>query len=155
MGIAPCAPNPVTPGIVTFDPVAFAAAFPAFATVPSAALTANFNLACLQLDNSCCSVVRDAPTRANLLNLLTAHITALLNGVNGAPPAGTVGRIASATQGSVSVQTEMLAQSESASYYQQTPWGAQYWQSTLPYRTARYVSPRCAAGFDSWDAWPQ
>lgn len=154
MGISSCTPNPVTPGIVTFDPSAFQESFPAFASVSDAALEANFAFATLMLDNSCCSVVRDAPTRAQLLNLATAHITALLNGVNGQPPTGVVGRISQAQQGSVSLSSEMLAKTESASYWQQTPWGAQYWQSTVKYRTARYV-PRCDAGaFDVGGGWP-
>lgn len=145
---------PVTPGIVEFDPAAFKADYPSFSTVSDAACTFNFNLACLQLNNSYCSVVQDEPTRAQLLNLLTAHITALLNGVNGAPPAGTVGRISGATQGSVSVQTEFKTDSEAASYYTQTQWGATFWQSTAVYRTMRYVrASRCDDA--SWNAWPQ
>lgn len=146
----------VTPGIVVFDPAAFIAAFPSFATVPSSALTANFNFACLQLNNTLTSVVQDEPTRAQLLNLLTAHITALLNGVNGQAPSGVVGRIASASQGSVSVQMQFDTKSFSEAYYTQTPWGVQYWQSTAPYRTARYVKPRCfGVGGMPWNAWPQ
>lgn len=156
MGIDACTPQPVTPGIVTFDPAAFIVAYPAFATVPSPVLTANFMLATLMLNNSCCSIVQDAPTRAILLNLITAHITALLNGENGQPPQGIVGRINSASEGSVSVGTEMLAKTESASYWQQTQYGSIFWQATLVYRTARYVPP-CNAGFgfSPWDAWPQ
>ena len=155
MGISPCAPQPVTPGIVTFVPADFTAAFPAFASVPTGVLTANFGFATLMLNNSCCSVVRDAPTRANLLNLMTAHITALLNGTNGQPPQGVVGRISSAAEGSVSLSTEMLAKSESASYWQQTPWGAMFWQATIGYRTAHYVAPVCGpSGFSPWDGWP-
>lgn len=138
---------------MTFDPAAFVQAFPAFATVPQAALTANFALACLQLNNSCGSVVCDAPTRAQLLNLLVAHITALLNGANGQPPQGVVGRIAQASEGSVSVSAEWAASvSSSEAYYIQTPWGAAYWQATLPYRTARYVPP---CDFDYCEGWPQ
>jgi Protein of unknown function (DUF4054) len=157
MGISLCTPTVITPGIVTFDPVAFAAAFPAFATVPGAALTANFNLATLQLENDCCSAVCDAPTRASLLNLITAHITALLNGVNGQPPQGVVGRISQAQQGSVSVQTEFESESEAAAYYAQTPWGLQYWQSTLRWRTAHYIPAHhhWDSGEAAWDAWPQ
>lgn len=157
MGIAPCNGQTITLGVVTFDPTAFVAAFPAFATVPQAALTANFGFAELQLENDCCSVVCDAPTRANLLNLLTAHITALLNGINGQPPAGVVGRVSSAQQGTVSVQTEFETQSEAAAYYQQTPWGSMFWQSTLRWRTARYIAPQCDASAygAAWDAWPQ
>jgi len=156
MGISPCTPNPITPGVVTFDPNAFQQAFPMFASVSDAALTANFGFATLMLDNSCCSVVCDAPTRAQLLNLITAHITALLNGVNGQPPQGIVGRISQAQQGSVSVSTEMLAKTESAAYWQQTPWGAQYWTSTVKYRTGRYVPPHhCDDHGIPWGAWPQ
>ena len=146
----------VTPGIVVFDPAAFIAAFPSFATVPGAQLTANFNFACLQLNNTLTSSVRDEPTRAQLLNLLVAHITALLNGVNGQPPAGTVGRIANATQGSVSAQMQFDTKTFSEAYYAQTPWGVQYWQSTVAYRTARYIKPWCGiASMSPWDSWPQ
>lgn len=157
MGISPCTPNPVTPGVVTFDATAFQEAFPCFSSVSAVALDQNFGFATLMLDNSCCSVVQDAPTRAQLLTLATAHITALFNGVNGQPPQGIVGRINNATQGSVSVQAEMLAKTESASYWQQTPWGAQYWTSTLKYRTGRYVPPCHFGGgdFSPWEAWPQ
>jgi hypothetical protein len=144
----------ITPGIVAFDPTAFQAAYPSFASVPDAVLTGNFNLATLQLNNSYCSAVQDEPTRAQLLNLLTAHITALLNGVNGKPPSGAVGRISSATQGSVTVQMEFKTDSEAASYYQQTQWGATFWQSTAVYRTMRYVRGNCY-GDASWNAWPQ
>jgi hypothetical protein len=158
VGIDPCACTPPTPGIVTFNPAEFIQYYPAFASVPAAALTMNFNQACLQLNNSCCSVVRDAPTRAILLHLLTAHITALINGVNGQPPQGVVGRISSATEGSVSVQAEYpSSDNEAQAYYAQTPWGAQFWRSTAVYRTARYVT---AAGpgsafADAWEAWPE
>lgn len=143
----------VTPGIVAFDPAAFIAVFPSFSTVPAAALTANFNLATLYLNNSYCSVVQDEPTRAQLLNLATAHITALLNGVNGQPPGGTVGRISNATQGSISVQMEFKTDSEAASFWQQTQWGVLFWTATAVYRTMRYVKP-CFPE-PSWDAWPQ
>lgn len=143
----------ITPGIVTFDPAAFIAAYPAFATVPTSALQSNFNSATLMLSNSWGSIVRDEPTRAQLLNLLTAHITALLNGVYGEGPSGAVGRVSAGTEGTVSATIDYLTQSESAAYFSQTPWGAQFWQSTVIYRTARYVSS--ADRNNSWDAWPQ
>lgn len=141
-------------GIVVFDPAAFKGAFPSFSTVPDAVLTGNFNFACLQLNNTFGSAVRDEPTRAQLLNLLTAHITALLNGVNGQPPSGLVGRINTAQQGSVSVGTEFDAKSFSEAYYAQTPWGVTYWQSVAPYRTARYVSPRDCGAEGGAYGWP-
>jgi len=143
----------ITPGIVTFDPAAFKSAFPAFSTVPDAVLTFNFNLATIQLNNSYGSVVKDAPTRAQLLNLVTAHITALLNGMNGQAPTGTVGRVANASQGSVSVQLEFRTDSEAASFYAQTTWGSLFWQLTALYRTFRYASR--AHHNHSWEAWPE
>ncbi len=141
--IGPCTASPITPGIVVFDAATFVQTYPAFAAVPVSALQNNFTLAETQLNNSCCSVVRDVNKRAVLLGLLTAHITALLNGANGQPASGVVGRVASATQGSVSVSTEYSTTvDDSEAYYIQTPWGAAYWQSTLQYRTARYLGPR-------------
>ena len=142
----------ITRGIVTFDPAAFKTAFPAFSTVGDAVLTGNFNLATIQLSNSYGSVVQDVNTRAQLLNLLTAHITALLNGVNGQAPTGLVGRVSGATQGSVSVQTEFKTDSEAAAFYSQTQWGALFWQLTVVFRTFRYASPACRNV--SWEAWP-
>lgn len=139
--IAPCTPQVCTPGVVVFDPVGFVASYPAFATVPAAALSMNFSLAELQLNNSCCSVVRDAPTRAYLLDLLTAHITALLNGANGKPATGAVGRVSDATEGSVSASLEYSTE-QNGVWYNQTTWGAMYWQATLRFRLARYVPPR-------------
>jgi hypothetical protein len=155
VGIDACTNTPVTKGIVTFDATAFKTAFPAFASVPDAILAANFQFATLMLQNSCCSVVEDAPTRAVLYQLAVCHITALLNGVNGEPPSGVVGRISNATEGSVSATTEMMTQSESAAYWNQTQWGAMYWRMTAQYRTARYVPPCGPQGFSPWDAWPQ
>jgi Protein of unknown function (DUF4054) len=145
----------VTLGIVTFDPVAFTTQYPSFVNVTSVALQNNFDLACLQLNNSYCSVVQDEPTRAQLLYLLTAHITALLNGVNGQQPTGLVGRISSATQGSVTANVDYLSNpTEAEAYLTQTQWGATFWRSTVVYRTARYIAPSC---YDqpSWEAWPE
>ena len=149
----------VTPGIVVFDPAQFVTAFPAFAFLPVPVLTANFNTACLYLNNTLCSIVCDEPTRANLLNLITAHVTALLNGVNGQPPSGVVGRVSQATQGSVSGTFEYSTEvTDSQAWWIQTPWGAAAWQALLPYRTARYVTGSCDFGgfAGDWsDAWPQ
>lgn len=142
MGIASCPPSQLpTLGIVTFDPVAFQAAFPEFSTVSGPVLTNNFNRATLQLANSCCGAVQDANIRASLLNLLTAHITAIFNGVNGSPAGGLVGRIARASQGSVNVGADWGPNiSASQAYYLQTPYGAEFWQATAQYRTMRYVA---------------
>lgn len=146
----------ITPGIVVFDPSSFKTDFPEFATVSDAALNRNFTFAQLQLNNSIYSVVQDEPTRALLLDLLTAHITVLLNGTNGAPPSGAVGRLADASEGTVRARLEYVAESESAAYYAQTQYGAMFWRSTLRYRNARYVTGNPSQEFGpSWGAWPE
>lgn len=155
--IGPATAPTVTPGSVVFSAEEFLDSYPQFTQVSPAALQGNFSLACLLLDNSSASVVQDAPTRQYLLYLLTCHISALLNGVDGEPPAGTVGRISDATQGSVSVRAEWASSvSNSEAFYIQTQWGAMAWQMMAQYRTARYVPPDCGMGeFSGFDAWPQ
>ena len=147
MSIAPCssAPAPVS-GVVVFEPAVFIVTYPEFSAVSAAALQVNFGLATLILNNSCCSVVSDANVRETLLNVLTAHITALLNGVNGQPVSDLVGRINSATEGSVSVSAEYAAGlSQSQAWFIQTKYGALFWTLTAQYRTMRYIPPpnRC------------
>jgi hypothetical protein len=75
-----------------------------------------------------------------LLNLLTAHICQLRQPLNGQPSSPLVGRISEATEGSVTVKAEMIAAPGSAQWYNQTKYGAQYWQMTLPFRSARYYA---------------
>lgn len=145
MSVVPCVPQPITPGIVVFNPAVFKAQFPDFATVADGALQLNFTRATLQLNNSCGSRVKDANQRELLLNLLVAHITALFNGVGGQPPQGVVGRISDATEGSVSVSSDYGSDiPKNMAYYIQTRWGAEYWQATARYRTMRYIPPPAA-----------
>lgn len=124
--------------VVTFDPAAWAQAFPAFATLPAPTATMYFNMATGYLSNSPCSVVQDLALRSTMLGLVTAHLAQLFSPPGGAPGSGMVGRINSATQGSVSVGAE-FPMPDSAAWFNQTPYGAAYWQMTLPFRLARYV----------------
>lgn len=147
MSVTPCPANtPVTTGVVVFDPSAFKAAFTSFASVADAALQLSFQMATMLLNNSCGSRVKDANKREFLLNLLVAHITALKDGENGQPPAGVVGRVDRAQEGSVSVGADMGTMDRGQAYYAQTQWGAMYWQATASYRTMIYVPapPVCA-----------
>ena len=143
MSITGCTPTVPTPGVVVFDPAAFQADYPSFSTVSTGALNFNFSLAELQLNNTCGSRICDAPTRQTLLGLLTAHITALLNGVNGQPPAGIAGRISDAQEGSVSVSFEFTAPTTSqlVASLQTTQWGLMFLAATAKYRTMQYVVP--------------
>lgn len=135
-------------GTVAFDAAGWAARYPEFSTVAPATAAAYFTEACLYLDNTPGSVVQDTTARAVLLNMLVAHIAAL-NAVdaNGNPVNPLVGRIASATQGSVNVSTDYAAPG-SAAWYSQTKYGAAFWQATNAYRQFRYFPAR-AVGYPS------
>lgn len=82
--------------------------------------------------------VSTAATQTTLLWLMVAHVCALIYGVNGQAPSGLVGRISSATEGSVSVSTGDYPASQNAAWYLQTPFGASFWAATAAFRTMRY-----------------
>lgn len=142
MPVVPC-PSPIPPivkGVVVFDPVEFVAAYPAFATLTNAAMQMDFDIATLFLNNSCCSIVKDANIRQRLLYMVTAHIAALLQGENGKPPSGIVGRVDKASEGTVSVSAAYVNDmSMSEAYFSQTPYGAMFWTATANYRAFHYI----------------
>lgn len=142
MSIAPCSTAPpFARGVVVFSSTAFKSAFPEFSTIADPVLVLNFGFAEMQLNNTCASTVQNASKRENLLNLLTAHITQLRNGVNGQAAAGVVGRVSYAMEGSVMATVDMGPQVYGQAYYNQTQWGAMYWVATAGYRTFRYIPP--------------
>jgi len=98
-----------------------------------------FTEAGMYLDNTPTSPVSDIPTRTMLLYMLTSHIAALNAPLNGQASSPLVGRISNATEGSVSVRTEMESMPGSSQWYNQTKYGAAFWQATLQYRQARYI----------------
>lgn len=122
-------------GVVVFDPEAFKAEYPVFADVPDAALGRMFRVACLLVDNTPASPIpltgpEPLPEpRRELLYLALAHMQELEGrGMD------VVGRVASASQGSVSVSFETLGGNDSAQWWQQTQYGALFWRASLPYR---------------------
>lgn len=123
--------------VVQFDFALFQQLYPEFVGITLQQATNYFNMATGYLRNDGTSPVCDAAQQLSLLNLLTAHIAYLLFGVNGQPPSGLVGRISSASEGSVSVSTDFPAD-PGAAWYLQSPYGAMYWQLTAAYRTFRY-----------------
>lgn len=127
-------------GIVIFDPVEFKELYPSFSSLTDPQLNNAFSLATMYLANTECSVVSDVAQRKTLLYLLTAHIAKMQYGEYGQKPGGLVGRISSATEGSVSVSAEYAAAAGSAQWYLQTSYGASYWEATARYRVARYVA---------------
>jgi hypothetical protein len=56
-------------------------------------------------------------------------------------PSPLVGRIATATEGTVTVNTEMPDQQPNAAWWNQTIYGAAAWQMMKPFRTFRYLPP--------------
>lgn len=82
--------------------------------------------------------VSTAQTQTTLLNLMVAHVCQLMYCANGQAPAGIVGRISDATEGSVSVSADFPTTPNNA-WFLQTPFGAAFWAATAAYRTMRYV----------------
>ena len=119
-------------GVAVFDPTAWVLAYPEFAAVDPAVAGQYFALATLYLSNDATSAVADVGQRGTLLGLITAHLASLST-------RELVGRISNATEGSVSVQTEMGVPSNSSAFWMQTRYGAMYWQATANLRTMRYV----------------
>lgn len=125
--------------VVSFDYAAWAARYPELsAYVAPQQAQAFFSEAQLYCDNTDSSIVTNVATRAVLLNMLTAHIAAL-NARLAAPSSPLVGRINSASEGSVSVSAELNLPPGSSQWYAQTKYGIAFWQATARYRTFRYV----------------
>jgi hypothetical protein len=148
----PWPPTTPLPPAVIFNYMAWQTAFPDFASVSQAYATGCFARASMLCQNNAASpvVVRNNGDTTQLiyfLNLLTAHICWLncpqLNGVpndtEGVPSPPLVGRISQATEGSVTVATEIAGMDQpGAAFYAQTKWGMEYWQASAGYRQAVY-----------------
>ena len=124
---------------VAFDPTAFKARYPEFAAVPDATLTACFMEAGLYLSNADNSPVQNLTRRATLFNMLTAHVAYLggLLSADGMPRP--VGRVSQASEGSVSAAFEGPPPG-SAQWFQQSQYGASFWQATSSLRGFRYLA---------------
>lgn len=131
--------------VVIFDPAQFKLAFPEFAGVPDLRLTMTFTAATAILDNTDASPVTDAAQREAMFYYLIGHLLTLFGYTDTAgtavPGAGVVGRLSSASEGSVSSSFEMnVPANANAAWWNQTQYGATYWMLTLPYRTVQYVA---------------
>jgi hypothetical protein len=131
---------------VVFNYSTWALRFPALAAnVPETLAQLYFNEACQYCDNTGCSLVTDdsiGGQRETFLNLITAHIATLNSGTAAQPATGIVGRINSATEGTVTVQLENKYQEGTAQWWQQTQPGSSYWAMSNQYRNALYVVTR-------------
>lgn len=127
--------------IVTFDYGTWLALFPEFTnTVTSPQAAQYFSIATTIHRNDGGGPVSDPVQQLSLLNMLVGHIAALFAApAPGVAPNSVVGRINSATQGSVSVQAAYSNNvSEQMAFFIQTKYGALYWAAILPFRTMRY-----------------
>lgn len=129
-------------GVVVFNPNTFREVYPQFVDTPNVRLDWWFAQAETLLNNTDCSIVKDLGERERLLMLLMRHLAAL---DERAEQGGLVGRIGSATEGSVSVSADLSGVSGKAAWFAQTPWGLTYWQMTAKYRAFRYVPGGCYA----------
>lgn len=121
--------------IATFDFATWQALFaPAFDTITQPQAELALTLATQYWPNDGSSMATTMVIQTNLLYLIEAHVVQLLYGVNGQPPSGLVGRIASAGEGSVNVSTEWPTNPDNA-WFLQTSYGAMFWQAILPYRS--------------------
>lgn len=141
----PSPPTPITRGQAVFAQAEFVAIYPEFTGIPSAQNQESFTEATLLLNNGPCSRVQDANIRLSLLYMLTAHLSYLEYGTNDGAgnvntPPGVVGRIANASEGSVSVSTSYAdSTTESLAFFSQTKYGTRFWQATMQYRTMHYI----------------
>ncbi len=129
--------------IAAFNLPSFVAQYPEFGSVPVATAQSWWNQATLYNANDGSGPIQSMTTQQTLLNMLTAHIGCLAGFLNpkNIPNPTVVGRISSASEGSVSVQTDYdtMAKPGSQAWFTQTQYGAAWWQATLKYRSARYV----------------
>ncbi|HGK4602799.1 TPA: DUF4054 domain-containing protein [Yersinia enterocolitica] len=125
--------------IVVFDITKFRAMFPEFSNVADDLLPFLFDQATDYLNNSDFSLVDNVIKRERLLYLLMAHLAYMRYGdVKGDGGSGMVGRLSSASEGSVSASSEAGVVEFRYMWYTQSPYGMDYWQATKVYRMANY-----------------
>lgn len=138
---------------VVFDYNAFIAAYPIFDAVSPGQMGGYFAIASALVANNLVNLSRfggDVSIFTTVMYAATAHVAWLqsMRDVNGKPsssgsqsPPAIVGRISSASEGSVSVSSEWQSGevSPSEAFWIQTQYGALYWQLTAGIRTAHYI----------------
>lgn len=120
----------------TFNFANWVLRYPEFAALDPALAQLYFNEAGIYLDNSGGNVVQTDIQQLTLMNMLTAHIAALNSPGTSSP---LVGRVSTASEGSVSVGTDNQYPPGTVQWYQQTKYGAAYWVATSQYRTMMYT----------------
>jgi hypothetical protein len=127
--------------VATWNPTLFFARYPEFPMSKSAQLGAIFaSDAGLYLNNTDCSIVQDITVRTNLLNMLTAHIAFLGGALSADGQTRPVGQVLSAAEGSVNASfANITPAGGSAAWFNQSQYGAAFWQATSSLRGMRFV----------------
>lgn len=134
-------------GPITFSFADWTAAWPEFANCSPAQGQAWFDIASIYCPNTSANPFGDSTS--TFLYMLTSHVAWLLAprdpagnpAAAGQSPPNIVGRINSASEGSVSVGAEWKGSgSPSQDWFVQTRYGALYWQATAAFRTMRYAA---------------
>lgn len=126
--------------IATFNYAAWVSRYPEFITIPEPLVELYFGEAGLYLNNAGSGPICDTATQTALLYMLTAHIAKLNSPKTAADgSADLTGRVNSASEGSVSVSTEMNLPAGSAQWFAQTKYGLAFWQASARFRTMRYM----------------
>ena len=128
-------------GVVEFNVNKFRSLYPNLKATDDQ-LNWYFIEAAMLLNNTSKSCVKSLAEREVLLFLLVAHFAVLQQRVEGDNEV--VGRISSASQGSVSVSLDNGQTTLSDKWYQQTPYGSKYWALTAKYRSFLYIATNVA-----------
>ena len=126
--------------VFVFDPEEFKRLYPQFDKFTDEQLNFMFEIVENDiLDNTETSCIK-LKTRRKFFFLLVAHRAELQNRIDSGNT-GLVGRISSATEGSVSISSDYLSSPTAlAQWLNQTPYGADYYAMTAQYRTALWFA---------------
>lgn len=131
------------PGVATFDYDVWSQRYPGLKCYIGEDLAQSyFDEAGLYLNNTPLSIVRDVGKRAVLLGMLTAHLALLNLPTSQGGLGGSVGRVSSASRGSVSISTDFGPQTADAAWFNQTQPGAAFWVATRYLRQMAFVPGR-------------
>ena len=129
----------MTDNVVEFVVAEFREEYPFFSNLTDTQLSSLFRKACLRLRNDAKSCVKDIEVRKEFLYLIVAHLATLFQ--KALAGNGLVGRISSASEGSVSVSSEYsVSQVGGEKWWSQTQWGADYWTLSASYRVLNDVA---------------
>lgn len=136
---------------IVFDYAAWAVLFPQFSNLTSDQVTTLvLPLAEQYCRNDGGGPVSSAAIQTTLLNLMVAHVAQLLFGSTTQPVSPLIGRLDSASEGSVSLHADFpSAASATEAWFLQTQYGAMFWAATAAYRTMRYM-PGPRRFFSPW-----